>query len=58
MYTIRMFRFTFIDGKYKQYWEVVASFKYKQAAEIALKALQKSWHSTEFQLTCEDKLSK
>ena len=58
MYTIRMFRFTLIDGKYDQYWEFVASFKYKQDAEIGLRGLKKSWPSAEFQLTCDDKPSK
>ena len=58
MYTIHMLRSTWKDGKYEQYWDFTASFHYKEAAEIALRGLQKSWPSADFQLTCADKPSK
>ena len=58
MYTIHMLRSTWKDGKYEQYWDVVDSFQYKEAAHIALRNLSKNWPSGDFQLTSADKPSK
>ena len=58
MHTIHMLRSTWKNGEYEQYWDFIASFRYKEAAEIALRNLSKSWPSADFQLTCADNPSK
>ena len=58
MHTIHILRSTWKDGKCEQYWDFFASFQYKEAAEIALRNLSKSWPSADFQLTSADKPSK